>query len=122
MLTEWLEEGCPNKFCCMCLEADDLQDNWQKWLKTITDLMLWKIMILFFQFHILCFCFLILFSISFSIFSLSYLYLLNYYHLLFIFFILFFFFIFLQFLVLRLCFMCLTVLSSIILYSWCGRG
>ena len=30
MSTEWLEEGCPNKFCCMCLEADGLQDNWQK--------------------------------------------------------------------------------------------
>jgi len=26
---------------CACLQADDLQDNWQKkWLKTITDLML----------------------------------------------------------------------------------
>jgi len=40
----------------------------KKWLETITDLMLWKIMILF-QFHILCFYFLILFSISFSSFS-----------------------------------------------------
>jgi hypothetical protein len=30
MSTEWLEERCPNKFCCMRLEADDLQDNLQK--------------------------------------------------------------------------------------------
>lgn len=28
--TEWIEEGCPNKFCCMCLEADDLQNVRQK--------------------------------------------------------------------------------------------
>lgn len=30
MSTKWIEEGCPNKYCCMHLEADDLQDIRQK--------------------------------------------------------------------------------------------